>query len=563
MAVDEDDVLMPCTSVKLGCDGHNPCKTCKDKGLDCKYSRLEKLPSKEQLKPADSQSSDIGSIKFLLNHGTASFIECFSFPPSNERTSSSQAENPEPSYMVNFQEGDNYSFMLDPLENESIDMSVFDDENLIKFLSSPFNQTHQSDDIYASIFLDQSFDPAIDAVEWEAPSAASTAMIQSVISKAYALQINAEELDTISRQSNFLFAPSRLQRLKNQYFETWHRNCPILHQASFDLDTAPTPLLLSITLIGALYSQVDQEASAARTLLDIAEMHVYSIEDLTEEFEVRQTMRVSGSESVLSPLALPHLQAAYLMICAQFWGGNKAARKRAVELRFAVVVKIARKMGLNKARHSYNVDVDERLFNIMTSLDCAFSFFSNFPCRLTLSELQCDLVCDQTTFASSHPFSEPGSRLSRRLTLIEAFQALFGRKSSLQKTEADQVELNVMDLFILIHLLYVYTQVQIMLFASSPVPKPPPDDAKPFDTSLAHIKTALLRWRNMWTHLRNRTPVRIWNTLGFFNNAYNYWLVTQLLINNKSSASVLMGMEVNCEDALARLRALLRESGND
>ncbi|RDW79997.1 hypothetical protein BP6252_04635 [Coleophoma cylindrospora] len=304
------------------------------------HARRAKTKAWIATKPPDSQSSDIGSIKFLLNHGTASFIECFSFPPSNERSSSSQAENPEPSYMVNFQEGDNYSFLLDPLENESIDMSVFDDENLIRFLSSPFNQAHQSDDMYASIFLDQTFDPAIDVVEWETPSAASTAMIQSVISKAYALQVNAEELATISRQSNFLFAPSRLQKLKSQYFETWHRNCPILHQASFDLDTAPTPLLLSMTLIGALYSKVDQEASAARTLLDIAEMHVYSVEDLTEEFEVRQTMRVSGSESVLSPLALPHLQAAYLMICAQFWGGNKAARKRAVELRFAVVVKV-------------------------------------------------------------------------------------------------------------------------------------------------------------------------------------------------------------------------------
>lgn len=111
--------------------------------------------------------------------------------------------------------------------------------------------------------------------------------------------------------------------------------------------------------------------------------------------------------------------------------------------------------------------------------------------------------------------------------------------------------------------LYVYTQVQITLLSSSFSQKQPGDDEKPLDASLAHIKIALLRWRNLWILLRNRTPIPIWNTFGFFNNAYNYWLITQLLINNKSSASTLMGMEINCEDALARLRGLLRENGND
>jgi hypothetical protein len=51
--------------------------------------------------------------------------------------------------------------------------------------------------------------------------------------------------------------------------------------------------------------------------------------------------------------------------------------------------------------------------------------------------------------------------------------------------------------------------------------------------------------------------------LGFYRNGYNYWLVTQLLINNKGSVDVMMGMEVGCEDTLKQLKALLRDGGSD
>jgi hypothetical protein len=47
--------------------------------------------------------------------------------------------------------------------------------------------------------------------------------------------------------------------------------------------------------------------------------------------------------------------------------------------------------------------------------------------------------------------------------------------------------------------------------------------------------------------------------LGFFRNGYNYWLVTQLLINNRGSADLMKGMEVGCEDTLKGLKGLLKE----
>jgi hypothetical protein len=63
--------------------------------------------------------------------------------------------------------------------------------------------------------------------------------------------------------------------------------------------------------------------------------------------------------------------------------------------------------------------------------------------------------------------------------------------------------------------------------------------------------------------VRARITNHAWASLGFFRNGYNYWLVTQLLINDKGSVDVLMGMEVNCEDTLKQLKKLLKDAGGD
>jgi hypothetical protein len=80
---------------------------------------------------------------------------------------------------------------------------------------------------------------------------------------------------------------------------------------------------------------------------------------------------------------------------------------------------------------------------------------------------------------------------------------------------------------------------------------------------MATIKGALSRWRVLWTAIRASIPSSAWASLGFFRNGYNYWLVTQLLINNKGSVDVMMGMEVNCEDTLKQLKGLLKDGGTD
>lgn len=234
----------------------------------------------------------------------------------------------------------------------------------------------------------------------------------------------------------------------------------------------------------------------------------------------------------------------------------------------------------------------------MTLLDVAFVFFSNYPTRLTIAELRFDLHSEEAIFASAHPFSEPTFKLSRNLTVYEAFRSLFTKDKiqSQDGTIANPLGLGVVDMFTLVHrmycytpnsygyqfsrvpetneciVLYVYTHTQISLFSS--FTQFVPDSTGPstqngraqdavLDSNVAVIRIALARWRALWIAIRTSTPEHVWTTLGFFRNGYNYWLVTQLLVNNKASVDVLVGMDVNCDDTLQQLQSLLKDGTVD
>jgi hypothetical protein len=94
----------------------------------------------------------------------------------------------------------------------------------------------------------------------------------------------------------------------------------------------------------------------------------------------------------------------------------------------------------------------------MTLLDCAFSFFANFPCHLTVTEMKFDLPCEENLFASRNPFSEPTFKASRNLTTYEAFNSLFIQPNPQlsNHSKKNPLGLNPMDMFILIHCKYPY-----------------------------------------------------------------------------------------------------------
>lgn len=92
-----------------------------------------------------------------------------------------------------------------------------------------------------------------------------------------------------------------------------------------------------------------------------------------------------------------------------------------------------------------------RTISIISLMDCAFYFYQNYPYRLTTSEMENDFPCEQSIFQAEHPFAESNFRLSRNLTLYEAFQNLFAQPQDSPVQTPDSMDLTVFDMFILIH----------------------------------------------------------------------------------------------------------------
>jgi hypothetical protein len=598
----------PCTGAKLGCDGNSPCTRCSTKGIECSFARLQPLTPAigfpehtpyqlvndgqiaerhEKITPARTTShtdslSDRGSIKFLLNSGTASFIECFRFPSSWERKNLDGLRS-----SVN-DSGDGPpgvdqlgSYKSEDHEEYAIDWSVFDDESFFRFFSSPFGEGDLPlQGLFATLQDDMSTQQRMSA----SPTAISQPeIIRALLDAAFTLNLSTDESAEISRHLNFLYTPERTEKFCNMYFEFWHPHCPIIHRPSFRMDTIPTALLVPITLMGAMYSTVDKEVSTAKLLLDLAEIFVFSVDDLREEIEIQRMLRLPSTMQqdpnlMMGPLAFDHVRAAHLMVCVQYWAGNTLAKRRVVETRFGVAVKVARRIGLTKTRHEHPESGDEfnwiqtetrvRTISIMVLLDCAFTFFANFPCRFALSELGFELPCDERFFNNAKPFTKSGFTTSRGHTIQLAFQSLFEQRApqqslGLANTEATlgPLDLNCMDMFILIHLLYVCAHTHVTMFSQAPrIDGRTSGEVTPTTNSnRARIESALARWRTLWAAIRARISNAQWSELGFITNGYHYWLVTQLLISHPGSSDLLRGMQVNCEDTLKHIRKLLRD----
>jgi hypothetical protein len=92
--------------------------------------------------------------------------------------------------------------------------------------------------------------------------------------------------------------------------------------------------------------------------------------------------------------------------------------------------------------------------DIICLLDCAFSFYQNYPCRLTAAEMECDLPCEDSIFESEHPFAQPNFRFNRNRTVGDAFQSLFAENQRTGKSDRahiNDIDFTVCDMFILIH----------------------------------------------------------------------------------------------------------------
>ncbi|KAL5339592.1 hypothetical protein BJX70DRAFT_149375 [Aspergillus crustosus] len=598
-----------CTSMKLRCDGGNPCGSCVKRNLDCNKDRNKATASPGASSDTPSvkhedydRPSDRGSIKFLLNGGTDSFTEDFLLPPRSDRARGleyhQQKEDAENSMLAFQTPGDTNNFSPGFAEMDPNSLSFFQD-TFLDFFSGPFGEVHKSMvDPYAGGMIDY---PAMIPPEqdpnlalagrhsFESEKAYATAMVQAILSRAWSVPLDAKVHEEISTTLTFLLTTARIQKFISLYFKYWHANCAILHVPSFDPDTVALPLLTSVVFMGAMYTKDDREVYAAKRLLDFAELYVFSSDIFSYEYEIANT--ICGGRNADGGahdwLQFQNFQAGFLMVVVQYWAGGRISSSRAMENRFSEVIKVARRIGLIGYRHTPEDGIDETLWienecrirtiNIISTLDCAFSFYQNYPCRLSHTELQWDFPCYESVFASEHPFAEPDFQVSRGTTIGDAFSSLFEKTSGPNTPSSRAItNMTVLDMFVLIHVLYAFINnhmtclaplMRVMNGINRQSVGPSGTEKKrqsvvQEDSTLIPIRMALTRWRDHWLTLRNTVTSHEWASMGFYKNGYNFWLVSQLLITKKESVDVVMKMEVRCEDKLEKLKVLLKDEND-
>ena len=175
-----------------------------------------------------------------------------------------------------------------------------------------------------------------------------------------------------------------VELLVNLFFSNYHRHCPVLHRPAFQPTVCPLPLLLAVMALGGMYAQDRVQVQRMRSLLDVIEAYIYGLPGLRDEYCSSFDLSVAPNEDILQS-QFEIFQGAYLIVIAQYFSGNLAAKRRARRQRYTRVLDIARSFKLPVAQHDVFVAIpDEQSFtawvrqesrirqmNIMMAFDAA------------------------------------------------------------------------------------------------------------------------------------------------------------------------------------------------
>ncbi len=302
------------------------------------------------------------SIQALLNGGTDTFTEGFNLPPCDDRKRSLQ-------YHDQHQEPDEENDEGDDPKVEDETPAPFDypgvfqsplgiDDQYVDFWTGPFGL--MSSPSYNELQLEL-YDPAMLSAEVPITSTpSSSAQVASdqaqyvsslnmaIYNKLWCLALDSKSRQELTACLNFLLTGDKVPKFISLYFRNWHLNCPILHRPSFDASKVPIGLVISVVFIGAMYSKDQNERLAAKRLVDVAELVVFDSDIFSIEMEVTRSLQ---SETVTETPAsvvqqdrdweiFQELQAGYLMVVAQYWGGSRISKRRATQSRMGDVINV-------------------------------------------------------------------------------------------------------------------------------------------------------------------------------------------------------------------------------
>ncbi|KAL6239028.1 hypothetical protein BDW75DRAFT_165517 [Aspergillus navahoensis] len=254
-----------CFATKRACDKGSPCSRCHRLGLQCTFKTQQVLAS------AGSGSTDNSSSPPMHPPGSSKDNSLFSFlrhftDPGREKDRLAIGTTAECSVRRNLETL--YSHIEDALIPLDSMAAWFGD---LSGSGSFFPAPLSSDDYISTNFLPSGPGPT------KLSGQLNELMMEVVeTSKSMELEGSATMLLPLdATQLASLFTVSNVGIFVSVFFHSLHWHLPVVHFPTFDPGNVSNPLLLSIFLTGATYSNSFNEAALLPRLLDVVEEYIF------------------------------------------------------------------------------------------------------------------------------------------------------------------------------------------------------------------------------------------------------------------------------------------------
>lgn len=198
--------------------------------------------------------------------------------------------------------------------------------------SNPFDC--YSGEIEASLWKDFELSPYIPAMEaddilLDEKAFQISETLQSLIEKTPLPFETLPDLPTF-------FSSENIKRYLDLFWDRWYQHCPIIHRATFTLESCSSLLLAVMSLVGACMSSRQSDHDGARRILNLTEELLFS-QPIFAEMDFSFLERTSYPNTIQN---VQMLQAACFMCLLQKWEGDKAAKLRMQRHRFTAIVAV-------------------------------------------------------------------------------------------------------------------------------------------------------------------------------------------------------------------------------
>ncbi|KAL5337115.1 hypothetical protein BJX70DRAFT_389454 [Aspergillus crustosus] len=350
----------------------------------------------------------------------------------------------------------------------------------------------------------------------------------------------------VEAQCRSFFSSSNITRFLGYFWSLWYPNCPFIHRASFDPQTAPPALLCVMLMIGACLSPHPEDAITARMWVDCLEELSFSDSSFREEtsdFDSSSVAQVQYIER--QKRRLECIQTAYLVCSLQKREGSMEAHARVRRYRHATMVMLARDVGLSSASHrNLSMDgpsetwwrqfaVEEGLIRTMTYVflfDAALTIFHNCPPRMVVSELKIEMACPEACFQAESA-DDCFTALRTWTTTVFWKKHLF-IVAAVKQICQKELTADAVDEYSQMGTLNLFTVVQSMHSLTFHL-----QNSIIFESTLLPVKTGLSNWRRIWNQREaedHNVPdglETLWKKVGFISYSPEFWHLARIIVD--------------------------------